>query len=550
MQTTDLAIKYKNLHQAAELMIANIDGIGFDVSEYEKVLKEISDSVKDNVKVSYNKGFARANYEMDYSNGIMELNKLINHLEKYDVYFKVLNSCEWLDIRITDKNITNDELKQYVGEMAYNLKRIVNSDTMDYDNEKHVVEMVFETAYKIIKLELMMTGNSSLYDYINREDINISYFNIIIKEELATLKGKSNNDTFLREKLFQIRKNGINSNYFDLELIKILLIHDGNNSFKDKINNNMHEIVGKINSNIKEINKLNQSINEDKDTINVKYMDIKYSRKNIFIRAISTLAAASVMFGIGFGIPRLAKKIATGSKYLKTTEIYSTINDEIVTETDEVIIGYEPDNSTIVRVYDPYENNKRRDYQEYDVSYLGFDNAKDYYEYGIDNYEAAAQDGVLKIGNGDEISDYQNKYTEVIKKTYEYQGVGIDHFGYSAGTTFLFFLYLIILSGIEASFSVWHDYPIVIYNVKELIDNMKSLSNYKKGYKYHNDEIIKKVSKIMELINQNDELRNEFNRLYEANKYLLDDPDELLKKFNELDDNTVKKLIKETRHKR
>lgn len=52
MQIMDLAIKYKNLHQAAELMIANIKEIGFDVSEYEKVLKSITSNVNNNVKVS------------------------------------------------------------------------------------------------------------------------------------------------------------------------------------------------------------------------------------------------------------------------------------------------------------------------------------------------------------------------------------------------------------------------------------------------------------------------------------------------------------------
>lgn len=39
METNDLAIKYKGLYQAAELMIANIREIGFDMTEYEAALK-------------------------------------------------------------------------------------------------------------------------------------------------------------------------------------------------------------------------------------------------------------------------------------------------------------------------------------------------------------------------------------------------------------------------------------------------------------------------------------------------------------------------------
>ena len=53
----------------------------------EAVLKSISHSVNTSVKNTHSGGLARANYEMDYSNGIKELNSLINHLEKYDVFF-------------------------------------------------------------------------------------------------------------------------------------------------------------------------------------------------------------------------------------------------------------------------------------------------------------------------------------------------------------------------------------------------------------------------------------------------------------------------------
>lgn len=46
MRTEDMAIKYKDLYQTAELMISNIKEIGFDVSEYEETLRNISESVR------------------------------------------------------------------------------------------------------------------------------------------------------------------------------------------------------------------------------------------------------------------------------------------------------------------------------------------------------------------------------------------------------------------------------------------------------------------------------------------------------------------------
>lgn len=553
MQILDLAIKYKNLHQAAELMIANIKEIGFDVSEYEKVLKSITSNVNNNVKVSYNKGFARANYEIDYSNGIAELNKLISHLEKYDVYFKVLNSCEWLNIRISEKDITKDQLKQYVSEMIYNLKQIVKSDTMDYDNEKHIVEMVYEVAYKIIKLELMMTGSSSLYNYIKQEDINISYFNVIIMKELAELKTKGKDTTYLKQKLFEIRKNGINSNYFNLDLIKVLLVYDGNNSFKDNINERMNAIINRINVNIREIKKLVREYQDDEYERKEYKNDIKENRKNIRNRLIAFLIATSIMIGGGIGLQRLIKKESIKNKYNRTTEIYSTITDDVTTETDEIYLSDDPEEKTIVRVYDPYKNESRRDYQYYDVSYLDFDNLKDYYEYGIDNYGVVPQDGTLRASNEDIISDYQNSYTEVEKSTYEYIGKELDKLAYFGDLVLGYLMYVLVLLMFEGLYYLLtnprYD-TVIIGGIHELYDETKALLANKDRYKEYKEKIAENINKMLELVNQNEELKNEFNRLYEANKYLLDKPDELYQRFSSLTDDEVKKLIKENKKRR
>ena len=553
MQTMDLAIKYKNLHQAVELMIANIKEIGFDVSEYEKVLKSITSNVNNNVKVSYNKGFARANYEIDYSNGIAELNKLISHLEKYDVYFKVLNSCEWLNIRIIEKDITKDQLKQYVSEMIYNLKQIVKSDTMDYDNEKHIVEMVYEVAYKIIKLELMMTGSSSLYNYIKQEDINISYFNVIIKKELAGLKTKGKDTTYLKQKLFEIRKNGINSNYFDLDLIKVLLIYDGNNSFKDNINESMNAIINRINANIREIKKLVREYQDDESERKEYKSDIKENRKNIRNRLIAFLIATSIMIGSGIGVQKLVKKESIKDKYKRTIEIYSTITDEVTTETDEIYLSDQPEGKTIVRVYEPYKKESRRDYQYYDVSYLDFDSLKECYEYGTDNYGVVPQDGTLRTSDKDIISDYQNSYTEVIRSTYEFVNRELDRSDYDEGLVLGYFMYVVVMLLFEVIYynltDPYYD-TVIIGGIHELYDETKALLANKDRYKEYKDKITKNINKILQLINQNEVLRNEFNRLYEANKYLLDKPDELYQRFSSLTDDEAKKLIKKYKDRR
>lgn len=552
METNDLAIKYKGLYQAAELMIANIREIGFDMTEYEAALKNISHSVITNVKNTHSGGFARANYEMDYSNGIKELNKLIMHLEKYDVYFKVLNSCEWLNMRLNDKHITNQELKEHVSEMAYNLKQIVKSDTMDYDSEKHIVELVYETAYDLIKLELMMTGGSQLYSYIKNEDINVSYFNTIIKRDLIKIDLENEENAFIRQKLFEIRKAGISSSYFDLDLIKGLLIHDGDNGFKVMVNEKAMELLTKIKDNRPQIKSLARDYADNIDDCKDYADNIKSNKKEIRKRLISFLVATSIMVGGGIGVHKLAKNGATGDKYLQTTEVYSSTTDDVSTETKEVFLGNAPSSKTIVRVYDPYKNEQRREYEEYDVSYLDFDNARAYYEYGVDNYEVVAKDGVLKTGNGDTIPDYENSYTEVIRETYKYLGIDFNEKLYKDGLLGGYIVYIIgwLVLGMLGALIISDGNPVIIGSIIVLYEETSDLLFNKRHYKNVSERANQNLLKILELINENDSLREEFKRLYETNKYLLDNPEELYQRFMELDNSEVKKLIKDNKNKR
>lgn len=62
------------------------------------------------------------------------------------------------------------------------------------------------------------------------------------------------------------------------------------------------------------------------------------------------------------------------------------------------------------------------------------------------------------------------------------------------------------------------------------------------------------VNRLMELINSNDQYRTKFNELYEENKFLLDNPEELYERINNLtmtqDVVDSKKLIRELKEKK
>ena len=462
-----------------------------------------------------------------------------------------------MNVKLSEKDIQYDKLKEYVSEMAYNLKQIINSDTMDYDSEKHVVEMVYETAYNLIKYELMITGKSGLYSYIKQEEINVSYFNILIKNDISKIDFKDKKNNYIKTKMFELRKSGINSSYFDLDLIKGLLIQNGNKFFKDSINKNMIELVSHINDNAKEINKLYYSLCSDiVDRDNYK-QNIKKNNKNIRKRLISFLIATSIMVSGGNGVQKLAKNSAISDKYIETTEIYSSITDDVTVETNEFFLSKEPETETIVRVYDPYKNDSERTCHYYDVSYLDFDTPYEYYAYGVDNYGVVANDITLRSSGYDVISDYMDSYTEVTRKTYKYGGVDLDKESYYLYLFLGFFMYLFAFLFLEYIYKKLtnpkYDY-IVIGGISELYEETADLLRNKEAFNKYKGNADKNINKMMELINQSDELRNEFNRLYEANRYLLNNPDELYNKVIEaINKNIVeesKKLVKENKNKR
>ena len=171
LQIEDKAIIFKGLYQEVKLMIDNIKEIGFDVKEFDNQLSEIYSRVQEIANKTNSSVFEESIHLNNYTTGIYELNNLKINLEKYNLYFKVLNSCKWLQTMIKNTSITKEELNQYVNQMEENLNQIVHSNTMDYDNEKHVVELVYEVAYEIIKLELLINNRSNLYEYVKNEFI-------------------------------------------------------------------------------------------------------------------------------------------------------------------------------------------------------------------------------------------------------------------------------------------------------------------------------------------------------------------------------------------
>ncbi|MBQ8219148.1 MAG: hypothetical protein IJZ79_05280, partial [Bacilli bacterium] len=239
----DMAIRYRDKIQRTRLMISNIHKLGFDTSFYEDILNNIDNKVSKEIDTSYLSGkLVQGRMEQIYSTGMVELNKLWVALDRYSLYFEVFNNCRYLDTKLSDNEYIKADVDNYVKMMINNLKRIVRSDTVNYEQEKFIVEKVYDTAYNLIKLELIMSGDSKLYEYAKNEEVNISFFNDLILCELNKLDLSDKKYDMIRSRLYKLDSNGLVSNYFDLELIKLLLVYGNNVDLLDVVMRKISEL--------------------------------------------------------------------------------------------------------------------------------------------------------------------------------------------------------------------------------------------------------------------------------------------------------------------
>ena len=542
MEQKDLAIQYEGLYKSIKLAIMNIESIGFDGSKYQKELQIIDEKTKGKVVSSSKELYATANVILDYDNGIKELDKLSDELKVYDCYFIAINSCKWIEIRMNN-DISLEELQKLVSEMIRNINLIINSNTMNYDNEKHIVEKIYEVAYNLIKLEILKTGQSELYRFALNEPNTISYFNTLVNEDINGLK--VDKKLAIKEKLYERYKEGISANIFDIELIKRILASTDNISFKKVIYDNLDSIELAIKDNNHNISSFLKTV-EDSETLTKEKQDIVLeSRKDVRKKVISISLLLSLFIGGGIGTKRIATNIATKNKYNRKIEYYSTIDSEISTNSSIIYTDDEMSDSVKIRTYGEYQNSSRREYTEYDIPDKDLTSLEDYLDYDLKDYRVVSSSKVQKKGDG--ISPYPDTYTSVTKDTYEYLGKELSPEDYKTDKIVALVIYCVIVLVSEICYLSFNDELIIIPKIKELLTELIPVyKDYKHEYLGAKKDLEDKSIELRKLINQNEELKIKFNELYEENKFLLDNPNELYDRINKLLNNEELTKAKET----
>ena len=523
----DEAIKYNSLYKEVELAITNIANLGFDTSELVAELKEIHNEVYNNVKVTNANGAAEVAYFLPYTNGMGKLNKLSVKLEKYDVYVKAQNICEYINMKL-ESDISSSELDKIISKMIYVLKLILNSPTIDYDNEKHIVEKIYETAYNVIKLELLQRGDSQLFLFVSSNDVNISYFNTLILKDMEKVDLKDGGNRELKTKYHELGERGIYSNYLNLGLIKLILLTDKDCNLKDTLVKKTKDLAGEIIEDTANIASSRSTLNYKVDKINKAQEKLNKNKKVLKDRIASLLLTVTLVSSGAFGIAKLAKTIEKYSAYGKEILTYSTkMGTSKSNEGNVLKYDAKPEDSVILRIYDDNQTGNSYSYQEYELKDVKYDDIEGYCDYAKDNYDVDAD------------------RVEVVRTHYyrEFDSSSL------AGLAYIFYILILLMADAGTMSSDREDYSWIGYiRIKNILKKYRAVKDEEKDVNKLLDELKVELNDVMDRINHNEKLRKRFNELYEENKFLLDNPEKLLMYVNDIDQmnkvEDIKRLVR------
>ena len=441
----------------------------------------------------------------------------------------------------------------------------INTNIGYFSDMDKIDEKIFSIVYELIKVEIIVSGKSRLYDYLKVDNKYLYFMDNYVNQDIEKLDLTEDKYSKIRERKYQLDSEDSEQSYFDLEMIRLLLTYDNNIFVKNDIYNRLNIILGEINDLNSNFFKLKRSLSNVENSRNEVKDYLKSIKEDLLKLITPTLLVISIIVGIDAAIPKLLKKINTHDTYKNKITTYSDwqgINSSEENIRIENVSDY--DNKVYLNLYGLWEKQNDglydREIRVYDVSNFKFDNIEDYLNYGLENYDV---DYVLNEEFNKSIDEigqlYTNEYLEVEMNDVDTTSIEsyfeLNNFGYGCLIILSYFVYLLILISIDLGI-----YEKTYFNVldvfPEILDDFKFYLKKKKSNAEQVAKLNNIVSELSKIVNSNKKLKLEFNRLYKEKKYLLEDPERLYKEFENLsndislnkiktEDSVVKKLIKE-----
>lgn len=411
--------------------ITRIKELKKDTTRYEQIVTSIQKEVESNIDKIYEKYEINANalfYDLikqEYDKGLTVLSQLNERLkQEYDELYKIKNMYHQLSTEIS-LCVNEFDIKKNINTIIQLLNLLRESNDIDYDYERDIVESSYQLAYKLIKQELANLGTDTLLYYIQTFDIDTQYIDSCIDKEINENLNLKNNKEILRL-INSIKAKGLDANYLNRELI--LLIHKivtstNDTSLQKSIKTTPKEEFMLTYNEILQLETefKNSMAKVDIDCLKYKEKTIqksklrkKYIKRKIY-KGIFLATTAAVLVGAYNPLKKITS--ADGYKTYKTT--YSVNSDQLVTE--KPYYAKEQADSVIITTYTPWDKNSildenyTRNVYIYDVSNIELETLKDYTKLDFTTLGAPTAHDTEKKKNLDLEDLYYQNITTITK---------------------------------------------------------------------------------------------------------------------------------------
>lgn len=319
LYSNDKAIEFNSVYKRLEIKMRKLEEAGIDVQkEKQKALK-----VKENMEQSVSASTIQMEAESTYQQGIKDLESIEKELEKYAVYYNSNCMAENIEQEINQSELNSEKITAFARATIALINQIQSSDTRAYESKKAVVEKIYNLAYNIIKQELIITGHSSVLDYVKNDDISSSYINSLIEAEVSLLDEESFTNEVIKDTLSTIKQDIENCSYLDEGLILFLALQNQQNS--EKLEHYLLEIIKELRESDRRVEQSQYNNSELENKLSRLADSIKKSK--IYKEVGLTVSLIALFAGLEYGITKSAAFI--GHKEYKTTVDFFTTAEEV-----------------------------------------------------------------------------------------------------------------------------------------------------------------------------------------------------------------------------
>ena len=345
----------------------------YDLSEVKYTIKEIEKKI-----------YPSLTTELTYSSVASHLDGIIKMLKtKYEKYIKAASLSKTIEIFIKSntENRTNvkidnkEEIKDSLSSIENEILEVLLLFKNNNETEAKFTDVrnkLYKEIYELIKLEIRKFNRESLYDKL----INYGYKNIIegqVTKELNSIDLENNNNRAIYLQKLKLDRNGLESSYASIDLVRIL-------SISGKNRDEFLEVLKEFEEEVKDANTKLDNDRHNKDLIESEIKEDKINRKNEIKENIKellksgsvSLLSIAIVLGMGYGAFKGAKAIATNKDYARVDTTYNTLDNK--TEISEKYYSSLNKSKLVLTEYTPWEKNKnsfKRQVTTYDLSDVG-----------------------------------------------------------------------------------------------------------------------------------------------------------------------------------